>query len=471
MRGLRSEFQEIGRRGMWSGVESVFLKKLKGGIVMRRWSWLVMVSLLLVVVSSLGAEEYIFGTYTQKPFAGTTLNVALVAEPRSDALKKLLPEFEQLTGIKVNLEVLPYPTLQEKQAVAVTQGTGAYDVVHVDCVWVGQYAGQGLVIPVEDFIKKTDAQVLALDDFIPSVLQEQGMWEGKVYGLPFIQAVFGLHYRTDIFSELGLTPPNTWEELSDTAKLLTDKLKDRGIAGITFMGRRGVQLQCTYDNMLWSFGGEWYDENYKPTINSPEAVAALEYFKTLIPFAPAGVLTYDWDENANAFAQGKAAMNLQWQNSAPLCQDPTKSTIVGKFDFTLIPGKKQPDGSIKRTPTFGGWGLMIPKDSKNKEAAWEFIVWATSPEMELKLAYAMPGARYSSLKNPELSAKYVEYKGMLESLPIAKGRPRIAAYSELADALEVALSEAMTGTKDAQTALNDANARFEEILRRWGYLK
>jgi multiple sugar transport system substrate-binding protein len=438
---------------------------------MRRWSWLVMVSLLLVVVSSLGAEEYIFGTYTQKPFAGTTLNVALVAEPRSDALKKLLPEFEQLTGIKVNLEVLPYPTLQEKQAVAVTQGTGAYDVVHVDCVWVGQYAGQGLVIPVEDFIKKTDAQVLALDDFIPSVLQEQGMWEGKVYGLPFIQAVFGLHYRTDIFSELGLTPPNTWEELSDTAKLLTDKLKDRGIAGITFMGRRGVQLQCTYDNMLWSFGGEWYDENYKPTINSPEAVAALEYFKTLIPFAPAGVLTYDWDENANAFAQGKAAMNLQWQNSAPLCQDPTKSTIVGKFDFTLIPGKKQPDGSIKRTPTFGGWGLMIPKDSKNKEAAWEFIVWATSPEMELKLAYAMPGARYSSLKNPELSAKYVEYKGMLESLPIAKGRPRIAAYSELADALEVALSEAMTGTKDAQTALNDANARFEEILRRWGYLK
>jgi len=438
---------------------------------MRRWSWLVMVSLLLVVVSSLGAEEYIFGTYTQKPFAGTTLNVALVAEPRSDALKKLLPEFEQLAGIKVNLEVLPYPTLQEKQAVAVTQGTGAYDVVHVDCVWVGQYAGQGLVIPVEDFIKKTDAQVLALDDFIPSVLQEQGMWEGKVYGLPFIQAVFGLHYRTDIFSELGLTPPNTWEELYDTAKLLTDKLKDRGITGITFMGKRGVQLQCTYDNMLWSFGGDWYDENYKPTINSPEAVAALEYFKTLIPFAPAGVLTYDWDENANAFAQGKAAMNLQWQNSAPLFQDPTQSTIVGNFDFTLIPGKKQLDGSIKRTPTFGGWGLMIPKDSKNKEAAWEFIVWATSPEMELKLAYAMPGARYSSLKNPDLSAKYVEYKGMLESLPIAKGRPRIAAYSELADALEVALSEAMTGTKDAQTALNDANARFEEILRRWGYLK
>lgn len=137
------------------------------------------------------------------------------------------------------------------------------------------------------------------------------MWEGKIYGLPFIQAVFGLHYRTDIFGEFGLIPPNTWEELYSTAQTLTEKLKDREIYGITFTGRRGVQLQCTYDNMLWSFGGEWYDENYHPTINSSEAVAALDYFKSLIPFAPSGVLTYDWDESANAFAQGKAAMNLQ----------------------------------------------------------------------------------------------------------------------------------------------------------------
>lgn len=114
---------------------------------------------------------------------------------------------------------------------------------------------------------------------------------------------------------------------------------------------------------------------------------------------------------------------------------------------------------------------MIPKDSKNKEAAWEFIVWATSPEMEPRLAYAQPGARYSSLQNPELAAKFVEYEGMLKSLPLAKGRPRIPAYPELADALEVSLSEAMTGVKDSQTALNEANARFEEVLRRWGYLK
>ena len=143
-------------------------------------------ALLLVTVAF--AQDYTFATYAAKPYEGQIINVAMVAEPRSDAVKKLLPEFEQLTGIKVNLEILPYPTLQENKP-SPLPGTGVYDVVHVDCVWVGQYAGQGLVIPVDEYIQKL-IKVLAIDDFIPSVLDEQGSWEGKIYGLPFIQAVF-----------------------------------------------------------------------------------------------------------------------------------------------------------------------------------------------------------------------------------------------------------------------------------------
>ena len=410
-----------------------------------------------------------FGAYKEKPWAGTTINVAMVAEPRADALQKLAPEFEKLTGIKVNFNILAYPTLQEKQMVALTQGTGAYDVVHVDCVWVGQYAGEGWTIPLEEFILRTDHNTLALDDLIPAVVSEQGMWQDRIFGLPCIQAVFGLHYRSDIFKKYNVKVPQTWDELRDTAKMLHNK--EPGVAGITFMGRRGVQLQCTYDNMIWSMGGEWFDADYNPTVNSQEAVAALEYFKSLVPYAPAGVLTYDWDENANAFAQGKAAMTIQWQNAAPTFYDPKKSKIVGKFVFTLVPGQPQPDGSIKRTPTFGGWSLEIPKDAPNMEAAWEFIVWASSPKLDPRLAYSQPGSRTTGLMNPENQKKYVEYKGMLESLPIAKGRPRIAPYSELADALEVALSEAMTGSKTAQRALDEANTKFAFILKKWGFIE
>src|SRR5690606_11638995 len=118
--------------------------------------------------------------------------------------------------------------LQEQQAVALAQRTGAYDVVHVDCVWVGQYAGQGWTIPVEDFIAKTNPEVLAIDDFFPLVLEGQGMWEGKVFGLPFIQAVFGLYYRTDLFEKYGLEVPETWDELYEVVKFLDEKERDNG---------------------------------------------------------------------------------------------------------------------------------------------------------------------------------------------------------------------------------------------------
>jgi len=134
-----------------------------------------------------------------------------------------------------------------------------------------------------------------------------------------------------------------------------------------------------------------------------------------------------------------------------------------------VPGKRQSDGSIYRTPTFGGWSLQIPESSKNKEAAWEFIVWATSKGLDPRLAYSQPGPRYSTLNDPKMKAKYIEYDAMMKSLPIAKGRPRIAPYSELADALEVAVSEAMTGSKSSKRALDEANKKFEFIMKKWGY--
>jgi ABC-type glycerol-3-phosphate transport system substrate-binding protein len=93
------------------------------------------------------------------------------------------------------------------------------------------------------------------------------------------------------------------------------------------------------------------------------------------------------------------------------------------------------------------------------------MVWASSQKLDGRLAYSQPGSRSSGLLSPALQKKYIEYKGMLESLPIAKGRPRIAAYSELADALEIALSEAMTGSKSSRDALNDADAKFRQILK------
>lgn len=406
---------------------------------------------------------------TGKPYEGTTINVSMVAEAKPDALKKVLSRFTEKTGIKVNLDILPYPTLQEKQFTVMTQQSGALDGVHVDCVWMGQYAGQGWISDVEDLVTQTDPAYLQLEDFHPNVLNEQSKWEGKLYGLPFINAVHTLYYRTDIFEKHGLTPPNTWEELRETAKKITEAESANGVYGVTFMGKRGVQLLCTYVNFLGAFGSNFYDKKYVATLDTPEAIAALEFFKSLIPYANPGVLSQDYDECFATFASGGAAMNIQWQNAAPGFLDPAKSKIIDKWNITLTPGVTQADGSIRRSPCFGGWDFAIAADSKNREALWELILWATSLEMERELAAAMPSSRKSVLGDPKFQENYIEYETMLKSYDYALGRPRIPEWPQMADLIEAALSEAMTGAKSPEQALKDLNPLLNEILKGAGY--
>jgi multiple sugar transport system substrate-binding protein len=413
------------------------------------------------------AQETRFGALS-KEWEGTTLNVSLVAEPRSDAIQALAPEFTEATGITVNFNILPYPNLEEQQLTALSQQTGEQDLVHVDCVWMGQYAGQGWLHPVEEFVAETDPSVLDLQDFMPRVLEEQSMWDGALYGLPFINAIFALYYRTDIFEELSLEPPKTWEELAIVAQTIHEAKSGEGVAGLTMMGRRGVQLVCTHLNVFGSMGGYYYDENYQPTMGSEAGVNSIEYLKSLLPWSVEGALSNDYDETAAAFQQGLAAMNLQWQNAAPQFVDPEASKIVGKWDIVEVPGVDE-GGVINNTPTFGGWNLGISADSQNKEAAWEFLVWATSKPIEVALAPSGPGARRSTLENPELQKTYIEYPMMLESLETALGRPRIPVWPQMNDAIAASLSEVMVGQTPAQDAMMALDGQLADILLGGGY--
>lgn len=408
---------------------------------------------------------------TGKPYAGAQLNVSMVAEPKPLKLKTLVPEFEQLTGIKVNFEDMPYPTLQEKQLTSITQGNNAYDIVHVDCVWMGQYAGQGWLTQVDDLAAQTDPKYLDLADFVPRLTQELDYWDGKLYGLPFDTSVMMFYYRTDLFEKYGLKAPTTWDEVLQAATKITEGEKANDVYGITLMAKRSVQLGCTYGNLLGAYGGYYYDKNYKATMNSPEAIQALEMLKKLVDQANPGALAQDYDEGDAAFAGGSAAMFLQWNDSIPRYNNPDNSKIIGKWAAAPMPGVKMPDGKIRQSPTIGGWNTGILAESKNKEAAWEFLLWAVSKEMEHKLADAQPPARSSVLSEPDMVAKYPEYGPMLDTLKVAWGRPRIPVWPQMTDNIEAALSQAVTGELSPADALNKVNPILDETLKTAGLQK
>jgi ABC-type glycerol-3-phosphate transport system substrate-binding protein len=139
--------------------------------------------------------------------------------------------------------------------------------------------------------------------------------------------------------------------LRETAKALHEKEAAGGVAGLTFMGKRGVQLVCTHLNVFASMGGYYFDKSSKATMTSAAATQSIEYLKTLVPYCNQGVLAQDYDEAAATFRQGRAAMNLQWQNAAPQFVGPD-SQIKGKVGITSVPGVaegEESNGRLRRS--------------------------------------------------------------------------------------------------------------------------
>lgn len=115
-----------------------------------------------------------------------------------------------------------------------------------------------------------------------------------------------LFARDDVLDEAGLEVPKTLDELVDTA----DKLNTDDMSGITLSLKASDMLAITFQCFMTACGGWWFDDDMKPTFNSPEAMKAVEYIQKLMNDCPDGSMTYGSDETALAVAQGLAAMGL-----------------------------------------------------------------------------------------------------------------------------------------------------------------
>src|SRR3712207_6249627 len=149
------------------------------------------------------------------PLKGTQLNVIFLDRPGYRAIIKLLPEFERKTGIKVNYEIVPYENTREKQVLDFNSG-GDLTMALVDLVWIGEFAENNWIVPVEKFTG--DASItdpnLNLKGFFPLLLEAFGSWGGKVYGLPFDNYSGLLFYNQCQLKEAGFDkPPATWDEV------------------------------------------------------------------------------------------------------------------------------------------------------------------------------------------------------------------------------------------------------------------
>jgi len=413
-----------------------------------------------------------------KPYAGTTIVVSWPALSHFEKAKELIPEFEAKTGIKVEVDSIQYETMHDKQVLEMSKPDGGdYDIVAWVVMWKTEYVNKNLLQELAPYytMAKLADPTYDPEDLVQAFVVNGGMVGGRksylegptaaLYGIPFGAETSILAYRKDIFEENNLKVPETYDELMETAQWITDNVD--GVYGFTSRGASGHQINAGYLLHLTPYGGTVFDDQWNPIFNNEKGVAAAVAFKKLLDNSPPGVLSYAFGEMSNAFLQGEAAMYLDSHKIAATSRDPNQSKVVGKVGFALHPVAEQCGSET------GGFAMGIPANSKNKEAAFLFLQWITSKEQDRKISeIGGDPVRMSTFADPELQAKYSEYPVLLEQLKCAATdwRPLIAEWGEInVNVMGVALSEAMSGEKGIQEALDEASAKTRDVMNRSGY--
>ena len=395
------------------------------------------------------------------------LTLAVVSGAEGEALKAAARDYEAQTGTHIEIAQFPYTNLFEKELIDLKSRTGAYDLIMLDDPWFPRYANENVLTELTPLLQKR-GQSGPDSDFVEASLNvcRHPFKTGALYALPYVGNSQLFFYRKDLFEKHVLKAPATWNEVLEAAKTIHEKetsgANGSKIYGYVMRAEQGNAAVADFMPIFWAYGGEMFDAGGKPTVNSPQGIAALELMLELGKYSPPGYVSFNASEVGAHMLQGTAAMSINWPAWLSSFSDPSKSKVIGKMEFTTLPSADKPGQA-----EIGNWLIAIPRDSQNVEAAMDFLLWATSAEqMKRSAERGNPPTRKSLFRDPELLAKYPTYPTQLRSLESSRPRPRTPYWNEIENAFGIFLSKANSGELSPADAMNQANAEIEKILQR-----
>jgi multiple sugar transport system substrate-binding protein len=405
-----------------------------------------------------------------KPFAGKTLNVFTFDHPYPRALKTLLPQFTDATGIKVEMDTPSFMIYNQRADLELSTGSGAFDVMALTFIFSGKWIGAGWATPLNDLIAR-DASVDAVD-FLPGAMAPEKKGD-DILALPFVAESTLMVYRKDVLEKAGTRVPETFDDLLAAAPKLqsaeTKAYLARGLGGFHWI----------WPNFLLAYGGRFFADpprDMTPMLATPESIKAADVMgKLMRDYGPPGAASFTESQASTVMMDGRAATYIDALAWVGLAADPVKSKVKDRVGYVLPPG-----GPAGRFPQTAVHGFQIPAGAKQREVSWEFIRWATSKEVMGKIAETTtyPAVtRASVLASPAYRQKYNwggADIGALHGSVLKLGGSGYMAYRTVpefppvGDRVSIALSEIVTGQKTADQAMKDAQRDVEAILVKAG---
>lgn len=402
-----------------------------------------------------------------------TIRVLLYEQIPSYVLMERLPEFEKATGINVEYELLAEAQMEKKEMLDFTAHTGTYDVTNVHFWYIPQFARAKYIEPLDEWIKSNShPEWDTINDFVPSYLDSM-KYDEKIYGLPFQGIVQILYYRKDLLDQYNLEVPKTMDDLMNVARELTRDLDGDGKTDIYGYSDRGSADPASFMSpvgWIFAWGVNFLDEDMRPQLDTPLAIEAITHYVTLLrEYGPPGQANIGWAEAEQAVLSGKAAMHADTHDLAPDMDDLEISQVAGKIEFAMPPKQE------RYAQDFFASGLSINADSKNKEAAWLFVQWATSTGLQQQIVETGKRSDYTSqsvLASDAFKETVRASDTILKASKVADPAyfPRIPEFGQLADVFCSAVSTAIAkGPDSVSTLMKEANQTITEILAEAGY--
>ena len=357
----------------------------------------------VVAAGSLAAQD--------KPFAGVTVNVITQTGAIQEPLQRRAPEFEALTGAKINVIAVPFSDLYQKVLTDWASGTNSVDAAVFAPQWMVDYIAGGYLDDLTPRIAAdTDIQQDDVGAFFRDFSQKYG---GKTYMITLDGDFHMMYYRKDVLEAAGQKPPTTWDEYLDVAKAVHGKdMNGDGTPdfGSCIAKKRNAQSYWFVTDVVGSMtqskgtsqGTFFNTADMTPLVDNDAFRKALDFLQASTEYGPPDELNLDVADTRPLFASGRCALNLDWGDVGTISIDPNQSKVMGKWGAAIMPGSKEVlnwetgkleacdaetcphaiDG-VNHAPfaAFGGWGggINAAADPKVKDAAYAFFSFMTQP--------------------------------------------------------------------------------------------
>ncbi len=351
---------------------------------------------------------------------GTEITLLASEHPWTAGVREHLAEFEELTGIKVNVTAFAEDLYLDRANLAIRSTEPVADVFMslMDAAIYEQW-NVGGVAPLTPFLN--DAALTDPDydygDFSPAMLLGASFPPGdpaaQQYAIPISMETYILFYNKDLVDTyLGGKVPATMPELIAAAQTVTDAAGGAAF-GSVMRGQRSASLVDTMTSVVLNAWGEaeaplpyniWFDNAWdKPRFDDPRIATGLSNYAGLLKAGPENALSFGWEDASRYFAQGKAAFFVDASVFGPSFEDKANSAVAGKVGYAPMPSAS---GDVSVSGHWA-WGLSMAENSQKKNAAWLFMQWATSKDMDAKFGLKTGGAtRNASWANPEYKAGF-----------------------------------------------------------------